>query len=76
VSSTRYFADYRPDQNDVFPWLVRDHLETDTDALGPCFSARDAALIAWALNHRSELLTQSSELRAVVQACVEHPTTE
>jgi len=64
----RYDAEYRPEENGAFPWMVRDSL--DHDVVGPCFSARDAAVVAWALDHRKELMGQHSDLRDLVDECV------
>jgi hypothetical protein len=66
----RYFAQLRLDQNDVFPWVVVDQLEGANDFVGPCFNPRDAALIAWALNHRVSLAAAHSDLRALIDECV------
>jgi len=74
MTKPRYVPEWDPEgANPVFPWIIRDTLEEGRDGIqGPAFSARDAALLAWALNHRSELMENSSELRTLVDECVSY----
>jgi len=57
----RYVADYRPDENKLFPWVVRDRLEEPFSYVGPCFNLNDAAVVAYALSHRAELMRWAPE---------------
>jgi hypothetical protein len=66
----RYAPIHNPVQSDDCPWQVVDRWDDDP-VMGPCWSARDAAVVAWALEHRRELVEQHSDLRELVDRCVD-----
>jgi hypothetical protein len=66
----RYIPHPRPDDNPFFPWHVVDTLDNN-ERMGPGFSPKEAAIVAWALSNGADLAAAHSDLQELIRWCVD-----